>query len=76
MNISIERYFTSASIVEATATEPNAYVNAETHKPRNTQHRRRSCLSTRHKLLNCRSSLHWGIHFNFKRTYSRGQTFI
>jgi len=58
MNISIERYFTSPSIVEAAAIEPNICVNAETRKPLNTQHHRRLSLSTRHILLNCRSSLH------------------
>ena len=59
MNITIERYFKSASIVEATANEPNTYVNADTRKALNTQHHRRLYLSTRHVLLNCRPSLHW-----------------
>ena len=63
MNISIERYFTSASNVEAAAAEPDTYVNAETRKPLNTQHHRRLCLSTRHISFNCRSSLHWSLHF-------------
>jgi hypothetical protein len=49
--------------VEAAASEPNTYLNAETRQPLNTQHHRRLCLSTRHVLLNCRSSLHWNIHF-------------
>jgi len=48
MYISIERYFTSDSMVEAAATEPNTNVNAETRKPLNTQQHRRLCLSTRH----------------------------